>query len=403
LRVGLDLLSEVAGQSSGTETYLMGFLNALAGLNRGGEHEFFLFLNPGNEEFYRTHVPGFPVVHFPFSSRRQEWRVLSQLSLIPVQARRLRLDVVNFLGTTGAFAVGCATVQHIKTLHHLQYREHVRPRSAMFRTALMGPSARAADIVIANSESTREGIARHLRVPPSRIVTVPEAVDHEIFVPRKPDDGHERTLTRYGVTPPYVLFVSSLWPYKNVHGLLGAYARLVHDHGVPQRLVVVGGLPLGTYREELGRISAREGIGDRVQFLGHVTSRHDIRDLYVGADVFVYPSYAETFGLTVLEAMASGTPVVASNRTSIPEVAGGAAVLVDPDDAGGMSDAILRVLCDPEWRAELVRRGIMRASEFSWERTARETLGAYELAVARRTGGGARADRTGWGALGAAR
>ena len=105
MRIGLDILSEVAGRSSGTETYLQGFFQALQRINEG-RHQFFLFVNAGNREFYTIPDRYFTQVRFPFSSRRQFLRVLSQLSLIPFHARRLSLDVVNFLGTTGAFALG---------------------------------------------------------------------------------------------------------------------------------------------------------------------------------------------------------------------------------------------------------------------------------------------------------
>jgi glycosyltransferase involved in cell wall biosynthesis len=124
-----------------------------------------------------------------------------------------------------------------------------------------------------------------------------------------------------------------------------------------------------------------------VHFVGHVANRQDVRDLYRGADVFAYPSYAETFGLTLLEAMACGVPVVASNRTSVPEVAGDAALIVDPDDHGAIADAVWRVLSDDRLRQELRTRGLRRAAEFTWERTARETLRAYEQAVSVRRRG----------------
>jgi glycosyltransferase involved in cell wall biosynthesis len=120
--------------------------------------------------------------------------------------------------------------------------------------------------------------------------------------------------------------------------------------------------------------------------VGHVINRREIRDFYVGADVFVYPSFAETFGLTLLESMACGTPVVASNRTSIPEVAGNAAVLVDPDDLQGFTRALGEVLTDVTLRTSLIKRGLQRAQEFTWDRTAAETLKAYQLALDLRNG-----------------
>jgi len=385
VRIGLDILSEVAGRSSGTETYLQGFLHALKRVNCD-KHEFFLFVNSGNEFLYRVEDPCFRQVHFPCSNNRRPLRVLSQLLLTPYYARKLKLDVVNFLGTTGAFFVGCATVQHAKTLHHLQLPETIDPRVVAFRRLMMGPSARRADVVIANSESQRADIVRLLKVPHDRVVLVSEAVDHTVFFPKEAGDLYESTLEKYGVTEPYLLFVSSLWPYKNAHALIQAYALLRTRRQLPHKLVVVGGFPVGDYQSLLHRSVAHHGLEDDVRFVGHVSDRREVRDFYVGAALFAYPSLMETFGLTLLESMACGTPVVAANRGSIPEVAGGAAVLVDPDDHAEIADAIWRVMNDRPLRESLIAKGLRHAHEFTWERTARETLEAYRLAHHLRNG-----------------
>lgn len=380
MRIGLDILSEVAGRSSGTETYLQGFLKGLANVNNA-QHEFFLFVNSGCEEFYRPLDGRFHQVHLPFSNRRRPLRVLTQLSLIPYHARRLNLDVVNFLGTTGAPFVGCASVQHIKTLHHLEMPGVVDSRSEAFRKWAIGPSARSADVVVANCSYVRDATTRVFGVPLERVVTIPEAVDHAIFCPRREQDGFETTLVKHGVEKPYLLFVSSLWPHKNAHGLIEAYAILLSRFHVPHKLVIVGGLPARNYDLELDRLVKKHGLESQVRFVGHVADRREVRDLYVGADVFAYPSYLETFGLTLLEAMACGTPVVASNRGSLPEVAGDAALLIDPDDHVGMANAIWAFLSDKTKKQVYIARGLARAREFTWERTAAETLRAYELAI----------------------
>jgi len=224
-------------------------------------------------------------------------------------------------------------------------------------------------------------MTRVFGIPPERVVTVPEAVDHATFCPQRDQDGFEATLAKHGVEKPYLLFVSSLWPYKNAHGLIEAYAILRSRFHVPHKLVIVGGLATRNYHLELDRRVKKHGIESQVRFVGHVADRHEIRDLYVGADVFAYPSHLETFGLTLLESMACGTPVVASNRGSLPEVAGDAALLVDPDNHEELANAIWTLLNDKNKRQSYIARGLGRAQEYTWERTAGETLGAYELAV----------------------
>jgi glycosyltransferase involved in cell wall biosynthesis len=386
MRIGLDILCEVAGRSSGTQTYLEGFLNALAKAN-DGKHEFFLFVNSSNERHYRIDDAHFRQVPFPFSSRTRPLRVLTQLLLIPYHARRLNLDILNFLGTTGAFLVGCATVQHVKTLHHLQMPGILDWRSEVFRRLMVGPAARCADIVIANSESQRTDVLNLLKVSPDRVVVVPEAVDHDLFVPKGSGDSYQGTLAQYGVTHPYILFVSSLWAHKNAHGLIEAYALLRSRARFPHKLVIVGGLPARGYHDKLRRLVAAHRLEDHVQFVGHVSDRRQIRDFYVGAAVFVYASFMETFGLTLLESMACGTPVVTSNRASMPEVAGDAALIVDPDRPEQIADAIWTLIDDRSTHESCTAKGLQRAREFTWERTARETLAAYELAYGLRRGG----------------
>jgi glycosyltransferase involved in cell wall biosynthesis len=308
---------------------------------------------------------------------------MTQLGLFPYYARKLSLDVVNFLGTTGAFGLPCATVQHVKTLHHIQYPQTLDSRCALFRKLLVGPSARAADVVISNSSVVTESLAG-LGIAGQRVVTIPEAVDHNVFFPRQHEDRHPDTLRKYGVRQPYILFVSSLWPHKNAHGLVEAFALLVKKGFRSHSLVIVGGLSGSSYEKEVRESVSKHGLDQFVQFTGHVKDRGEVRDFYVGADVFVYPSYYETFGLTLLESMACGTPVVGANKGSIPEVCGGAAILTDPDDYDAMSEAILKLTRDAVVRAECVARGLSWAKEFSWERTASETMRAYDLACSLR-------------------
>ena len=380
MRIGLDILSEVAGLSSGTETYLRGFLGGLSRVADPGD-EFFLFVNSGCAESYQPPDKRFRQVHFPFSNRRRPLRVATQLSLIPYNARRLNLDVVNFLGTTGAFFVSCARVQHMKTLHHIETPKAVEYKTRAFRSLLIGPSARAADVVIANCSPIREAATQVFGISPDRVVTIAEAVDHSTFYPRTDNDRFGDTLAKHGINGPYLLFVSSLWPYKNAHGLVEAYAKLLSRRQISHKLVIAGGLSTGNYSSELvSRVNAL-GLESRVQFLGHIADRSEVRNLYVGAEAFAYPSYMETFGLTVLESMACGTPVVASNRGSLPEVAGDAAWLVDPDDHSSMADAIWVLLSDRSKRDDFVSKGLRRAQQYTWERTASETLKAYQLAI----------------------
>jgi glycosyltransferase involved in cell wall biosynthesis len=179
--------------------------------------------------------------------------------------------------------------------------------------------------------------------------------------------------------PPYILNVSSLHAYKNVLRLIEAYAQLRRDHGVSQRLRIIGNEAEFTAKD-IQHLAAKLGVAGSIDFLGPI-AHEELPDHYLSADLFVYPSLYETFGLPPLEAMAAGCPVVAANSSSIPEVVGDAAELVDPFDVGAIARGMMRVLTDAPRRAELIERGRIRAATFTWERASRQTLEILELAA----------------------
>jgi glycosyltransferase involved in cell wall biosynthesis len=233
-------------------------------------------------------------------------------------------------------------------------------------------AVRRLDAIITDSEHSRRDIVRHLPVRPDRVHVVPLAANPS-YRPL-PADAVDSILTRLGLRRPYLLFVGSLEARKNLPRLLEAYATL-RPWSERWSLVVVGARKWKS--SSIFQTVARLQLEDRVHFTGFVADA-DLPALYNGADLFVLPSLYEGYGLPVLEAMACGTPVVTSSCSSLPEVAGGAAVLVDPGSVESIAAGIRQVLGDPA-RADLLRRlGLAQAARFSWERTARETLAVYE-------------------------
>jgi glycosyltransferase involved in cell wall biosynthesis len=206
-------------------------------------------------------------------------------------------------------------------------------------------------------------------------------VDHETFHPGDADEARERVRRDYGVTKPFVLFVSSLWRYKNCAGLIRAFAAAKSELG-DRQLVVVGPGRDVEYATELRELAASLGVADDIVWVGGVPNEDTVH-FYRAADVFVYPSFNETFGLPILEAMASACPVVTSNTTAMPETAGGAALLADPDDPETIAGAIVEA-CGPEG-ARLRERGPARAAEFTWTATAERTLEVYRAVHARQS------------------
>jgi glycosyltransferase involved in cell wall biosynthesis len=207
-----------------------------------------------------------------------------------------------------------------------------------------------------------------------------EAVDHDIFKPGNRDAARTR-VARHGVSRPFVLFVSSLWRYKNCDGLLRAW-RLARHELEGRQLVILGAERDQRYGAELHQLAAELGIADDVVFVGGVPNE-ETAYFYQAADLLVYPSFNETFGLPILEAMACRCPVVTSNISSMPEIAGGAAILADPHDPSSIARSILEATGSETTRMRA--DGVRRAQEFTWGAVAAGTLDVYREVAERRT------------------
>jgi glycosyltransferase involved in cell wall biosynthesis len=234
--------------------------------------------------------------------------------------------------------------------------------------------------VIADSESSKRDLLRFTGFDPARVSVIPLGVSSHF---RQSPDGGERSQTDLTASPQRrtkILHVGHCGVYKNVEGIIGAVPVLEKLLGGPVELIKVG----GAFTDLQKGMIAQLGIGDRIRHLGAVPLA-DLPGVYRDADVLVMPSHYEGFGLPVLEAMACGTPVVASNRASLPEVVGDAGVLVDSPDAPSIAAAVAGIITTPGRREELRAKGLERARSFSWDATARATIGVYERVL-----GGAR-------------
>ena len=216
-------------------------------------------------------------------------------------------------------------------------------------------------------------------MPPEIVIVTPESAPPG-FTRVTAETELQKMRRIYGIEGDYILSLCSIQPRKNLVRLIEAYSLLRRSHreGKLPQLVLAG--KRGWLDNETRRAAQRQDMSAGIRFTGYVADEH-LNALYSAATCFVYPSYFEGFGLPILEAMKCGTPVIAGNRTSIPEVAGQAALLFDPFDVQSLVEALKRVLNDPQYRAMLSAKGLQRASEFSWQTTARLTLAAYEKAA----------------------
>jgi glycosyltransferase involved in cell wall biosynthesis len=382
MRVAINLLTEDPRNPSGAHWFWTRVIPHMAAHLKPGE-ELYLMVSPACRPLHDAYGPGVRYMTFPWSNEHRILRTLSEQIYSPVRLPMSRIDILNTL--VAPTIKPCHLVLHIKTMHAFMLPNFPKITGAYRRRAYRR-SVALADALIINSASLRSQIEQFLPVDPSVFRLVPEAVDHDLF---KPDDrGAARERVRhYGLTRPFALFVSSLWPYKNCAGLLKAWAHAHSDLGGRQ-LAIVGGGAYYKHRDELKALAHELGIASDTVFVGAVPLSKT-PSFYQAADVFVYPSLNETFGLPILEAMACGCPVVTSNLTAMPETAGGAAELCDPTDPRSIAAALLMAL-GPK-AARLRDLGLRRASQFNWATTATKTLDVYrEVHERRRVGANAR-------------
>ncbi|MBN3899014.1 MAG: glycosyltransferase family 4 protein [Nostoc sp. NOS(2021)] len=234
------------------------------------------------------------------------------------------------------------------------------------------------DLVLTISESSKKDIIEYLEVDPKKVYVTPLA---SRYYPNYLCEEIAQSLEKqanYDFSKPYLLFVSTIEPRKNINTLITAFNFLKEKYKVEHQLILIG--KKGWNYEPIFAAIENSPWGNQIHHLNYL-SNELVALFYSKADVFVYPSHYEGFGLPVLEAMTLGAPVVTSNTSSIPEVSGDAAILIDPNDPVQLAEAILKVISDSQLRQELINKGKARAKLFSWERTAKETLNAYRTII----------------------
>lgn len=262
------------------------------------------------------------------------------------------------------------------TIHDLIFRffpQYHLPLNRWYLNLMLPKFMRRADAIIAVSENTRRDVVRLMDIPAEKISVIYEAANPS-FRPIESRAELQAVRATYKLPARFILFFSTIEPRKNLVTLFDAYAELLRRDADAPPLVVMGRKGW-LYEETLQHIHAL-GLTQRVILTDWVKSQ-DVPAVINLADLFVFPSLYEGFGLTPLEAMACGTPVISSNASSLPEVVGDAGILIEPRDVAGFANAMERVLHDAELRQDLSARGSRQASQFSWERAARETLALY--------------------------
>jgi glycosyltransferase involved in cell wall biosynthesis len=365
MRVAIDARL-VYYRQAGISQYTLRLLDEFAAINDEDE---FIILQSRKDKAPLVEKPGF--------RRRAIWTPphhrLEQV-LLPLELAPLDLQVLHSPDFIPPFRRRrtCRSVITIHDLNFLLYPEFLTPESASYYGQI-DQAVRNCDHIIAVSESTKRDIIRLTGAPENKITVVYEAA-HPSYRPIRDEGFLQQVRGKFKLTQPFILFVSTIEPRKNVSRLLEAFRYLLDSYHSDANLVLAG--EKGWLSDEVFALVEKLGLQERVRFLGRV-SPEDLLGLYNAASVLVHPAFYEGFGLPPLEAMACGTPVVVSNRSALPEIAGDAALLVDPTDVEGMAVAIWRLLTDKALHQQMSEKGLKRAGHFSWTRAAQETLEIY--------------------------
>lgn len=296
---------------------------------------------------------------------------------LPFEMGRVPADVIHYPSFNMPVFNLRPTVVTIHDLYYYINRAACPSLAAhLYVKVLFNAVARSATKIITGSEHAKKEIVKHLRVDSGKITVIYHGVDAGY---KRVDDAVkiDSAVKRYGIKGRYIFYVGAHGIGKNLNRLVEAYASLSAWHS-SVGLVIAG--KIDERRRDLYELPERLGVGGRVSFIGKV-DESDMSALYSGADIFVFPSLYEGFGIPPIEAMACGTPVIASNATSLPEVVGDAAITFDPMDINSLTYNMDNVLSSETLRSELREKGYKRASEFSWQDTAKKTLVVYREAA----------------------
>ena len=367
MRIGIDARND----RTGVGRYTFSLIRELAAIDR--ESEYVLFLGRGRFETYVPPAPNFRAVKadIPWFTVREQLR-------FPRLVARERLDLVHYPNVTVPLL---ETTPFVVTVHDLNYLDAASifgdsagGRSARQHLLMAGyrlelRKVRRARRLIAVSGATRDALVSELHVDPELIAVTHEAAELPLDL-----EADRTVLEQYGITEPFFLYVGSAYPYKNLPRLIDAFALVESDF----QLVLAGDHE--QFATALRAHAAELGIESRVLFPGPVTEA-ELLALYEAARAYVFVSLSEGFGLPGLEAMGAGVPVVAARAGSLPEIYADAAEYCDPKDVDSIAAALANVSRDEALRARLSARGRERAAEFSWKRTAEQTLAVYRAAV----------------------
>lgn len=372
MKIGISTFGGDGGKS-GISQYIIQLIREFARQPEGCTFE---VIGYGDER--AVFVPEYGgITHLPFGAnlRSPVRNVFWHQTSLPRYCRERAFDVLFLPAGNRRLPLysPCPTVGTVHDFSSIHVPGKYDRARMLYITRVLPLLIRRLTHVLTVSESSKRDIVEYAGVAKDKVTVTPLAANPGVYFPRDPEEAAALVAPRHAVRRPFILYTSRIeHPGKNHARLIRAFAELKRKEGIPHQLVLAG-----TDREradEVHRVAGESGCGKDILFTGFVANE-DLPLLYQAADLFVFPSLYEGFGLPILEAMACGTPVACSRISSMPEVAGDAAVLFDPEEECSIAAAIGSIITGTDLRRDLARRGLERSKQFSWARTAAQTLG----------------------------
>lgn len=368
------------GQPSSSEPHLGNIVNAISKIDQN--NKYIIFVRSDNKEC-------FPIAKnieyiICTSICKYRWlRIFYDQLVVPIILLWRDIDVLHFTANAGPIMMPCKSVGTIHWVDDPILSQACRWDRRIYLSLTHGRSMRKADRLMAVSKACKDECVRVMKIPEEKIEVIYHGVGKD-FKPDWPQESISAMRSRYGLREKYLLSVTNSSPYKNLSTLIDAYVRAKLDHQIPHQMVMVGDIDQNYLNNLIKKFSYQVKNIDWTQevvSIGYVPYR-EIPVLYGGASLLIYVSLRETFGIPLVEAMASGIPMIVSNIPALKEIAGDAAIIVDPNNSKDVSLAIHKIISNPTLGKILAARGQRRVTKFSWEQAARDTIKVYQQVLA---------------------
>ena len=377
MRIAINTLTVNRRECGGGEIYLYYLLHSLAENDK--KNQYFVLVSSANKDRFTINQGNFTQVLCPIGGLNRPKRILWEQVFLPQMLKKLGIDVFHSPNNISPISVPCKSVVTIHIMINFIMPWEFKPVFRRWYTnVLMRLSAKRADKIVSVSGYLKKEITDFLGLPGKKIAVIHHGVD-EKFSPIS-SCNVDYCKKKYGIKNDYILCVANNYAYKNLGGLICAFGYLKAKYKIPHQLVLVGSLDIWKGRKKRLLTEIQRGgaeVEENVVCTDFV-EHNEMPALYSGCSVFVLPSYHESFGIPLLEAIICGAPVVTSTLSAMPEIVGDAGILVNPYNVEEIAEAVYQVLSKPSLREELVKKGVERAKQFSWEDAARKTLAVYE-------------------------